>query len=122
MADARPDESAARYVEKPWGDEVIWAEGNGYTAKLLRVRGGKRLSLQFHQTKHETLLLLEGQATLLGLAMKPLSPVTIAPGVIHPIEAITDCVIVEASTPEGPPEDTVRLEADLGRNWAPVGS
>lgn len=122
MADARPDENAARYVEKPWGDEVIWAEGNGYTAKLLRVSGGKRLSLQLHQTKHETLLLLEGQATILGLPMKPLSPVGIAPGVIHRIEAITDCVIVEASTPEGPPEDTVRLEDDFGRNSDAIGS
>lgn len=121
MTDSGLNERLPRYVEKPWGDEVIWAEGNGYTAKLLRVRAGKRLSLQFHQTKHETLLLLEGQATVLGLTMKPLSPVTIASGVIHRIEAITDCVIVEASTPEGPPEDTVRLEDDFGRNSDAIG-
>lgn len=111
-----------RFVEKPWGDEVIWAEGSGYTAKLLRVKAGRRLSLQYHQVKHETLLLLEGEATILGLTMKPLHPVEIAPGVIHRIEAITDCVIVEASTPEGPPDDTVRLEDDFGRARTAPGS
>ncbi|MGH2921330.1 MAG: hypothetical protein ACRDKU_04600, partial [Gaiellaceae bacterium] len=47
-------------VEKPWGHELIWAETNDYVGKILFVKAGESLSLQFHRTKDESWLLHSG--------------------------------------------------------------
>jgi quercetin dioxygenase-like cupin family protein len=121
----------ARQVEaerqgKPWGSEVVFADGgNGYVGKLLCIDAGKRLSLQRHRAKDETLVVLEGQVRLETgstpdqLAVIPLAAgdaVHLPPGALHRFEAVTDCVLVEVSTAfQGWRHDVVRLADDFGR-------
>ena len=108
-------------VEKPWGHELIWARTDRYVGKILHVRKGHRLSLQYHVRKDETIHLLSGRMTLVlddgsGLAereMRPGESCHILPGTRHRMIAIEDCDILEASTPEL--DDVVRLEDSYGR-------
>lgn len=113
----------SRRVPKPWGHEVILTPSAlPYTGKLLNVLGGRRLSLQVHDLKTETLTLLSGVARLTledehgDLAffeMQPAIGYTVLAGRKHRIAAITDSVILEASTPQM--GTTLRLEDDYDR-------
>ena len=109
-------------VDKPWGYELWWAQTGRYVGKLLHVAAGHRLSLQYHVRKDETIHLWSGQLTLVldsdgtGLAEHAMSPgdsYHITPGTRHRMIAVTDCDILEVSTPEV--EDVVRLEDAYGR-------
>ena len=111
-----------RRVEKPWGWELVWAEAEAYVGKLLFVRAGHSLSLQYHEVKDEAWLVQEGRASLeLGELGSPLEAVEIAqgdafryrPGTVHRVTAIEDLLIVEVSTPHL--DDVVRLEDRYGR-------
>ena len=53
-----------RRVEKPWGWELIWAHADAYVGKILFVRSGHSLSLQFHREKDESWYVESGKATL----------------------------------------------------------
>src|SRR5437667_9326041 len=109
---------APKRVEKPWGHELWWAQTERYVGKLLHVKAGHRLSLQFHNKKDETIHLWSGDLTLVldegdgkGLLehkMKPGDSYHIRPLTKHRMIAVTDCDILEASTPEV--DDVVRLE------------
>jgi mannose-6-phosphate isomerase len=108
---------------KPWGWEILFTPKNlPYTGKILFIKAGKRLSLQYHDQKQETLSLLEGKAKLLlenekgkivSLMMAPKNGYTINQGKKHRLEAISDCLVVEASTPEM--GKTYRVEDDYNR-------
>ena len=108
-------------VEKPWGHELIWARTPRYVGKILHVRAGHSLSLQYHRVKDETIHLLSGQLRFQvgegdDLRDQPIEPgqsFHITPGLRHRMIAITDCDILEASTPEL--DDVVRLEDRYGR-------
>lgn len=117
-----PFASAARRVEKPWGWELIWAETEHYVGKLLFVRAGEALSLQYHEQKDESWLVQEGRARLeLGKPGGELEVVEIGPddtfrfvpGTVHRVTAIEDTLVVEVSTPHL--DDVVRLEDQYGR-------
>lgn len=110
-------------VEKPWGHELWWAQTERYVGKLLHVKAGHQLSLQFHERKDETIHLWSGELRLAlderdgqGLAehvMRVGDSYRVKPGVVHRMIAVTDCDILEVSTPEV--EDVVRLEDSYGR-------
>ena len=111
-----------RKVEKPWGWELIWAEAEDYVGKLLFVRAGESLSLQYHERKDESWLVQEGRARLeLGELGTELEAVEIAPGdafryrpgTVHRVTALEDTLVVEVSTPYL--DDVVRLEDRYGR-------
>ena len=111
-----------RRVEKPWGWELVWAEADTYVGKLLFVRAGHSLSLQYHEVKDESWLVQEGKASLeLGEVDGPLETTEIGagdafryrPGTVHRVTAIEDTLIVEVSTPHL--DDVVRLEDRYGR-------
>lgn len=113
---------APRRVEKPWGHELIWAETDQYVGKILHVKAGHALSLQYHDVKDETMHLLRGRMRLLiGPAADCLETIELAEGesirirppTVHRVEAITDVDILEASTPHL--NDVVRLEDRYGR-------
>ena len=113
----------ARRVDKPWGWELIWAETDRYVGKVLFVRAGESLSLQFHRVKDEAWYVQSGRAKLeLGQAGEAvLSEEIVAapayfrfePGTVHRVTAVDDTTIVEVSTPEL--DDIVRLEDRYGR-------
>jgi mannose-6-phosphate isomerase-like protein (cupin superfamily) len=112
-----------RRVDKPWGWELIWAEAEAYVGKILFVRAGESLSLQFHNVKDESWYVQEGKAKLeLGDAgqgilnaevIGPGACFRFRPGTVHRVTAIEDTTIVEVSTPHL--DDVVRLEDRYGR-------
>lgn len=115
-----PKTSASR-VEKPWGHELIWARTARYVGKILHIRQGHRLSLQYHNRKEETIYVQAGKLVLVvdegsGLIERHLKPgdaYHLAPLTKHRMIAETDCDIFEVSTPEL--DDVVRLEDAYGR-------
>ncbi len=109
-------------VEKPWGYELWWALTEKYVGKILHVNKGQSLSYQYHEKKDETIYLHSGELLLeieeIGgqreeQVMKTGSAIRITPYTKHRMTAISDCDILEASTPEV--EDVVRLEDKYGR-------
>lgn len=111
-----------RKVEKPWGRELIWAHTDRYVGKILHIKAGESLSLQYHERKDETLHMLRGRMVFqVGAEGEELREVgleegesfRIRPGTRHRLEAITDCDVLEASTFEV--DDVVRLEDRYGR-------
>lgn len=110
-----------RRVEKPWGHEIWFAVTGRYLGKILFIRKGYRLSLQYHKQKDETLYCLNGTASLViksgnvadVLSLLPGCSYRIEPMTVHRIEAMEDTTLVEVSTPEA--EDVVRVEDDYGR-------
>jgi mannose-6-phosphate isomerase len=112
-----------RKVEKPWGHELIWAESEQYVGKLLFVKAGESLSLQFHSVKDESWLVQDGRAKLeLGSAGDAVLRVEVVgagatfrfrPGTVHRVTALEDTTIIEVSTTEL--DDVIRLEDRYGR-------
>lgn len=111
-----------RRVEKPWGHELWFARTDRYAGKLLHVKRGHSLSLQYHEAKDETSYLLSGRMLLSrGESADSLVESTLeagavwrnGPRVVHTVQALEDSVIVEVSTPEL--DDVVRLADDYGR-------
>jgi quercetin dioxygenase-like cupin family protein len=139
-------------VPKPWGHETIWAKTDRYVGKILHIKAGQALSVQYHNRKDETVYLLSGQLKYwvqlsgadapgsrlqtpgphrsAGTGETPVaarSPIPemadvrlqvgdafrITPGTIHYMEAVTDCDVLEVSTPEL--EDVVRIKDRYGR-------
>ena len=112
-----------RRVEKPWGYELIWALTDTYCGKVLFVKAGHALSLQFHREKDESWLVQAGRAKLeLGDAGQAALVEEVVgaghafhytPGTVHRVTAIEDTTILEVSTPHL--DDVVRLEDAYGR-------
>jgi mannose-1-phosphate guanylyltransferase len=105
-------------AEKPWGKEVWWSVTPHYAGKILQVKAGEALSLQYHEHKHETMLFLagSGQIEMDGQVSEITPPmvVTISPRTAHRVQASKDLTILEISTPEL--DDVVRLEDRYGRS------
>ncbi len=109
-------------VDKPWGRELIWAQTDRYVGKILHVRAGEALSLQYHRVKDETIMVLSGRMQLQFFEdgaepetreMLPREPFHIPPGLRHRMVAIEDTDVVEVSTTEL--DDVVRLDDRYGR-------
>jgi mannose-6-phosphate isomerase len=114
--------TSPRRVEKPWGWELVFAETDAYVGKLLFVRAGEALSLQYHEVKDESWLVHEGRAVLeLGAVGEEAEPVEIEPGdafrfrprTVHRVTALEDLLVIEVSTPHL--DDVVRLDDRYGR-------
>ena len=117
----------AKRVEKPWGYELIWAHTDRYVGKILHINKGHELSVQYHNRKDETVHLLTGELSyrvklqggvdgpgeLEDVKLKAGESFRITPGTIHQMVAITDCDVLEASTPDL--DDVVRLKDKYGR-------
>jgi quercetin dioxygenase-like cupin family protein len=111
-------------VEKPWGYEIWWARTERYVGKILHVRKGESLSLQYHNVKDETILVQRGlllfetrpageRGELARREMGPGDAFHITPGTVHRMTGLEDTDIIEVSTPEL--DDVVRLEDRYGR-------
>jgi quercetin dioxygenase-like cupin family protein len=113
---------ATRRVEKPWGHELIWAHTDRYVGKVLVIEAGKRLSLQRHRIKDESIFVTAGRLRLTledeagTIRVEELGPGDhrhVPTGRIHRYEALERTELMEVSTPEL--DDVVRLEDDFGR-------
>jgi mannose-6-phosphate isomerase-like protein (cupin superfamily) len=112
-----------RRVEKPWGWELIWADTEAYVGKILFVREGQSLSLQYHVQKDESWYVESGRARVeLGntgdavldeAVISPGDAFRFRPGTVHRVTSLEDTTILEVSTPHL--DDVVRLEDRYGR-------
>ena len=110
-----------RFVQKPWGHETIWAHTDRYVGKVLHIKAGHTLSVQYHNRKDETIHLLAGEmiyrvqqeGVLTDMRLRAGESFRNEPGTIHQMEAVTDCDVLEASTPDL--DDVVRLSDRYGR-------
>jgi mannose-6-phosphate isomerase len=108
-------------VEKPWGYEIIWAHTDSYVGKILHINAGHALSVQYHETKDETVYLLSGELVYrvwhndrpTNVELEVGQAYRIRPHTIHQMEAVTDCDVLEASTPHL--DDVIRLQDRYGR-------
>jgi mannose-6-phosphate isomerase len=122
----QPRTYRAPRVDKPWGHEVIFAAEDGkYVGKVITVRAGHSLSLQYHQAKEETISLLSGTARveygpdadlMISETFGPGDTIHVPVGTVHRITALDDVTFVECSTADdGWRQDVVRLEDNYGR-------
>lgn len=113
----------ATRIDKPWGHELLWSHTDHYAGKIIHIEAGKRLSLQYHDDKHESVLVIDG-TLLLHIGRGDDEHVTemhrgdsadIPAGTIHRFEAPTtgSVDLIEVSTPQL--DDVVRLEDDYDR-------
>jgi mannose-6-phosphate isomerase len=131
--------SYSRRVPKPWGYEIHWVPDNEpYMGKILHVDAGKRVSLQIHDQKKESWIIMQGQAKvlwdnpqgeLIETILEPGKGYTTQIGQRHRLVGITDCDILEVSTPElgttyrldddyKRPDETEELRKDPNRGWS----
>lgn len=119
-------------VEKPWGYE-LWINGQHpcYALKKIFIKAGTKTSLQYHNFKQETNVLFQGFANLhykkneliendsvstsdiSATLLKPISAMDVVPKTLHRVEAITDIVTFETSTPHL--DDVIRVQDDSKR-------
>ncbi|MDP2932371.1 MAG: cupin domain-containing protein [Chloroflexota bacterium] len=109
-------------TEKPWGFELLFAHTPKYAGKVIFVKKGHRLSLQYHEKKDESLYVHEGKA-LVEIEGKDGRMETVLfeaggcwrvpPLTRHRLKAVEDTTLFEVSTPEL--DDLKRLEDDYGR-------
>jgi mannose-6-phosphate isomerase-like protein (cupin superfamily) len=113
---------SARVVDKPWGHEEIFAETANYVGKILFIREGEALSLQYHEVKEETLRVLDGELELVtgededhleSHYLETGAVFHIAPGTLHRMIGTSDCRLLEVSTNHL--DDVVRLDDRYGR-------
>jgi mannose-6-phosphate isomerase-like protein (cupin superfamily) len=139
------ERSHVRRVDKPWGFELhLVSDDSPYMVKILHVNAGARLSLQRHRpgrtslAKAETWVLHSGRAKviwddadgrLVETELEAGKGYTAPAGARHRLVGITDCEILEASTPEGDgtterldddykrPDETAQMRGEPGRGW-----
>ncbi len=109
-------------VEKPWGYELIWGHTKDYVGKMLHIKAGGKLSLQYHQIKEETIFVARGKMNFVyenekgeleEILLLPGDAHHIATGKKHRMIGVEDCDVFEVSTPHL--DDVVRLEDGYGR-------
>ena len=110
-------------TDKPWGYELLWALSERYAGKILFVKAGESLSLQFHNRKDESWYVQSGRAELefgspgdpftTSEVVGPGAAFRLRPGTVHRIRALEDTAVLEVSTPDL--DDVVRLEDSYGR-------
>jgi mannose-6-phosphate isomerase-like protein (cupin superfamily) len=109
-------------INKPWGHEEIIECNDNYVVKRLFMKAGNRCSLQYHNKKHETFVVLSGKMKFyVGTDVSSLEEkifntgdfYVIPPGLVHRMEGIEDTFYLEASTSQL--DDVVRLKDDYNR-------
>lgn len=117
------NEPYVKRVDKPWGHEIHWTpDDRPYMGKLLHINEGHKLSLQAHDKKEESWMVVSGRAAviwentdgeLIETELQPGMGYQCIIGQRHRLKGITDCAVMEVSTPEI--GTTYRLEDDYAR-------
>jgi mannose-6-phosphate isomerase-like protein (cupin superfamily) len=114
--------AAPRRVDKPWGHELHWVVTDRYVGKVIAIDAGRRLSLQYHERKDESIYVIRGRLRLHleaddgQMTVRELGPgdfARVRSGRRHRFEAVDDVELIEVSTPEL--DDVIRVEDDFGR-------
>lgn len=111
-------------INKPWGKEEILETNPKYTVKRITMNPGCQCSLQYHEYKCETIIVISSELTitygfdkdlLLVKSFQPGDAITLVPHEIHRMScnATDPAIYIEASTSEL--IDVIRIEDDYGR-------
>ena len=108
-------------VDKPWGHEIHFALTDRYVGKVLFIRAGESLSLQYHRQKDESvyvqsgllILTIDEGGELVQKSIPPGGAFRIHPGMRHRYAAEVDTTLFEVSTTEL--DDVVRIQDRYGR-------
>jgi mannose-6-phosphate isomerase-like protein (cupin superfamily) len=117
--------SSVKKVVKPWGFE-LWlsdASDTPYAMKIIYLMQGAKTSLQLHKKKSEHNCIFSGKARVYyestedgavkSVDLEAGHVVKVLPNTVHRVEALTNLVLIEASSPEL--DDVVRLADDYRR-------
>ena len=109
-------------IKKPWGHEILIEKNKKYMFKELFMKRGHRCSLQYHKKKIETVYIVKGKLKIFfgtnknklkSKVFKSNQNITIKPKTIHRMQAISDTLYLEGSTPDL--LDVVRISDDYNR-------
>ena len=119
-------------VIKPWGHELWISDDHpNYALKQIAIKQGTKTSLQYHRFKRETNVLFSGTARLHFKTndaaendsvqpadistndLNPVSSIDVMPECLHRLEAMTDVILYEVSTPHL--DDVIRVSDDTAR-------
>ena len=112
----------SNFINKPWGHEIFLEKNKKFMFKQLYMKRGHQCSLQFHKKKIEIVYIVSGKLLVTikekqkkqkKNILKKKNTLLIKPKTIHRMKAISNCIYLEASTPEL--LDVVRLEDDYKR-------
>ena len=126
-------------VVKPWGNE-IWINGEHahYAFKRIEIKAGTKTSLQYHRFKKETNLIFGGKARLFykknasvendfvqaddigSIELEPVTSIDVPPQNLHRLEALSDVLLFETSTPHL--DDVIRVSDDSARGHGRVSA
>ena len=126
-------------VNKPWGRE-LWITGPKPVYKIvlkyIEIKAGTKTSLQTHEYKFESNFIVDGEAVFRSSTKQfkskndqyPLNEYKVdkpyvfdvEPLTIHQVEAVTDIVLIEASTDHL--DDVIRLNDKHGRGDGRINS
>ena len=117
--------SEVKRVKKPWGFELWLSDATDapYAFKLLYLKKGTKTSLQYHKKKVEHMFLMEGKIRahykdekdneVKSFLVTRGQLLTVKPPAIHRVEAVSDVLLVEASSKHL--DDVVRVDDDYSR-------
>ena len=106
--------------KRDWGTETLIHLAKGqWSMKKLFIKAGSKGGLQYHRIKNEASFLVYGElliryaheGKLLEKILTKGDSIHFPPYCIHQEEAITDCLLIEVSTPHA--NDRVRVENDF---------
>ncbi len=110
--------------KRDWGSEdLLVLISKVLSLKLLKIKKGKMGGLQYHHKKNECGYLLKGKlkikydngnGKLISKILKSGMSFHFPPGAVHQEIAMSNCTIIEASTPHF--NDRVRVEKKYGSN------
>ena len=108
--------------KRTWGTEILGALiPKKISLKILKIKKGNKGGLQYHRKKDECGIIISGKLLvryrnkknkLSKKLLKKGDTFHFPPGCIHQEEALTNCEIIEASTPHF--NDRVRVEKKYG--------
>jgi mannose-1-phosphate guanylyltransferase len=111
------------YVEKPWGVEQTIAKNKHYSARVLRIKEGHRISKHYHMVKDETILIMRGRLMLETIEdgidytriLKSGDVFRIKPNTIHRFCAHCNCDVKILEISGAKVDDEIRIEDDYER-------
>jgi mannose-6-phosphate isomerase-like protein (cupin superfamily) len=107
--------------KRDWGNELLLVLiPKILSLKILKIKKGKKGGLQYHHKKNECGYIISGKlivrydknGKLVSKVLKSGDSFHFPPGSVHQEEALTNCKVIEASTPHF--NDRVRVEKKYG--------
>jgi hypothetical protein len=105
--DDEADDYSEPFETRSFGGEFVWAEGDAFTCKILRVRAGEKVLVSTRGRKDMTVMLTGGRAILEVIEgddvdrveMLPAAPIQVHPDREHRLVAMTEVEMFTVYSP-----------------------